>query len=163
MDDVQLLCLVAIIAAVLSARAMNYRILRTLTFPLVLFALAGIPDCLATVHFALQNPGLEGNPLVRPFLSAGWLMAAGVFIWVLGWLSAAELAWQRGLQTVSTAIPLALFAGHAWGFSTWLHRISPEMLAETAAVTVAAVIALYYLCVKVSWRGVLIEKKAEQQ
>jgi hypothetical protein len=143
MDLIQVLCLGAIVAAVLSAIRLQYKVIGKYTLLLTLFGLSGIPDVLATVQNAYLNPQMEGNPLTKIFLAAPYLIVLGVFLWTLFWISFAEMLLRFRLKYASQVTLFLLFAGHAWGFSTWQPRLDAGTIAEIALATLATLLLLY--------------------
>ena len=143
MDIIQVLCLGAIVAAVLSAIRLQYKIIGKYTLLLMLFGLSGIPDVLVTVQNAYLNPQLEGNPLTKIFLTAPYLIVLGAFLWTFFWISFAEQLLRFRLKYAAQVTLLLLFAGHAWGFSTWLPKLDASAIMEIALATLATLLLLY--------------------
>jgi len=142
---IQLLCLLALILAVVIPILLNYRVVRTHVFFLVLFGLSGIPDMLATVQYAYLNPQVEGNPLVKIFLSLPYLMVLGVFLWTVFWISVAEFAERKFGGNIPRIILFCLFLGHAWGFSTWLPYLEITSIQFILLATIITILILYAL------------------
>ncbi|MCX8200207.1 MAG: hypothetical protein N3G76_01935 [Candidatus Micrarchaeota archaeon] len=161
MLELQLLCICAVITAVMLGLRLGYVVFKKHTLLLLLFGVSGIPDMLVTVEFAYLHPELEGNPLTKLFLGLPYMIVVGVFLWAFVWITAAELLERGGHGTLSQIVLLLLFIGHLWGFSTWMGRLSGTAAVIVLSLTISTLLLLYYI-----YRVTVVRdgrKKAEQQ
>jgi hypothetical protein len=142
--EIQTLCLLGIVLAVIVAIKSNYSIFRKSLPFLVLFGISGIPDTIATVEFAYLNPEIEANPLVRLFLEVPYLMPIGVFMWTIGWMSLVEFLERKGMGIISKMILVGLFIGHMLGFISWVKYMDYTMILVIFAITFFVLGMLYW-------------------
>jgi hypothetical protein len=143
METIEILTLLAIIAAVLVPIRAKYQVVPKCLVFLVFFGLLGIPDALMTSKFAYLHPEMERNVLAAAFLGVPYLFPVGVFIWVFGWIALAELFERKKISFVPPIIFTLLFLGHWSGFSSWLKYMTPDLWLEMGALTVGTLVLLY--------------------
>ncbi|MGC8924268.1 MAG: hypothetical protein ACP5KJ_03700 [Candidatus Micrarchaeia archaeon] len=143
--EIQILCLLGIILAVIIAIRSRYTVFKESLLLLVLFGISGIPDTIATVEFAYLNPEIESNPITKLFLGVPYLIAVGVFMWTIGWISLAELLERMGRRALSRIVLVGLFVGHALGFMSWVKYMDDIMIILIFAITLFTLGILYWV------------------
>jgi len=135
LQQIVLLCSI-LLAIVLGLLYLHWRShlqsLRSISVPLLGFAIFGICDALLTLHGTWQSPWREANPSMRVFLLWGgwWGQCLGSALWILAWTLVLDRmeSWRAGgsIRTACLASGLRLWVvyglaiGHLNGFVSWL-------------------------------------------